>query len=189
VADIIVIDSATKILPPPPIDQPRDPGPTVDPGIREKPVIGIPEPVPDSEATPDIDIASQDDLAGLIEPRITDLNNLDIKVDIGRIEDGLLPEPDEFIAYEYPPEPVRTVNPEYPDLARRAGIEGYLWLQVLVDKEGKVRDVQIYKDSGAKAGFEEAAIDAAYRCVWKPAIANGAPVAVWITYKVVFKLG
>jgi protein TonB len=83
---------------------------------------------------------------------------------------------------------VVSVTPKYPDLAQRANIEGTVWVKALVDKEGKVRDVIIVKNSGANAGFEEAAIDAAKQTVWKPAISNGQPIAVWVTYKVDFKL-
>ena len=76
----------------------------------------------------------------------------------------------------------------YPPIAQRAGIQGAVWVKALVDKEGTVRDVVIEKGSDANAGFEEAAIDAAKKTVWKPAIANGQPTAVWVTYKVEFVL-
>jgi protein TonB len=79
-------------------------------------------------------------------------------------------------------------TPIDPPIAQRAGVEGVVWVKALVDKEGKVRDVIIVKESGANAGFEEAAIDAAKATVWKPAIANGQPIALWVTYKVEFVL-
>ena len=83
---------------------------------------------------------------------------------------------------------VETVKPLYPEMARRAGIEGFVWVNVLLDKKGKVRDVKIKIDSGANAGFEEAAIKAAKQTSWKPAISNGQPVALWVSYKIIFTL-
>jgi TonB family protein len=59
---------------------------------------------------------------------------------------------------------------------------------VLIDVEGRVRDVVVAKESGESESFGRAAKEAALKTVWKPAISNGQPVAVWITYKVSFRL-
>jgi len=37
-------------------------------------------------------------------------------------------------------------------------------------------------------GFEEAAVKAAYKCRYRPAIQNGNPIGVWISYTVEFVL-
>ena len=39
-----------------------------------------------------------------------------------------------------------------------------------------------------RARFDDAAIEAAYKCKYKPAIQNGRPVAVWVSYQVEFVL-
>ena len=39
---------------------------------------------------------------------------------------------------------------------------------------------------GEGAAAEEAAVKAAYKCRFKPAIQNGRPVAVWVSYQVEF---
>ena len=95
---------------------------------------------------------------------------------------------DTSISLDRPPEVVVRAEPDYPIEAKEAGIEGDVWIKALVDKDGKVRDVIVVKESGANAGFEDNAIEAAYKTVWKPAIANGQPVAIWVTYKVQFTL-
>jgi len=110
------------------------------------------------------------------------------EANIEKVIETLLPQPGVFIPREVNPVQINTVNPEYPPIAQRAGVEGVVWLNALVDKDGKVRDVIIVKESGANAGFEEAAIKAAYKTAWKPAIANGQPIALWVTYKVEFVL-
>jgi len=46
----------------------------------------------------------------------------------------------------------------------------------------------LVKESGANAGFEEAALKAARKRKYRPALQNGQPVAVWVTYKKIFKL-
>ncbi|NIS17480.1 MAG: TonB family protein [Aliifodinibius sp.] len=98
------------------------------------------------------------------------------------------PEPDEFIAYDQEPTLLAASEVNYPELAKKAGVTGNVWLKVLVDKNGDVRDVMVMKKSGLKAGFEEAAIEAAYERKYEPAMQNNQPVAVWVAYKVEFKL-
>ena len=151
--------------------------------------MGVPTPVPDEEAPEDVEIATQDELAKMAAPApVVDLNDVGDKDIVVENMDDILPTPDEFVPYDEQPQKIEAVEPKYPEMAAHAGIEGVVWVNVLVDKEGKVRDVKIVKDSGANAGFEEAATEAAYKTTWKPALSNGEPVAVWVTYKVVFKL-
>jgi protein TonB len=83
---------------------------------------------------------------------------------------------------------INSVQPDYPDLARRSGLEGTVWLEVLIDKDGNVRDAYVVKCNNSDRGFEEAALAAAWKSVWKPAVSNGLPIAVRVTYSVVFKL-
>lgn len=159
------------------------------PGTVPPPTVGLIEAVPDSLAPLNVEIPSQDMLAMMApESPNVDFENLGAGVDEEKVLNNLLPPLGTFIPCEELPVQIRQVDPEYPPLAARAGIEGWVWINVLIDREGKVRNVTVEKSSGKNAGFEEAAIDAAYKTVWKPAIANGQPTAIWVTYKVVFKL-
>jgi protein TonB len=154
-----------------------------------KPTVGVPTPVPDEQAPEDATIATQDQLSQMATPApVIDLDQLgDREINVENMDD-LLPKSDEFVAYEEAPSPIEQVQPVYPEMARQAQVEGVVWVKSLVDKDGKVRDVIIVKPSGANAGFEDAAIEAAKKTVWKPAISNGQPVAVWISYKIDFIL-
>lgn len=81
---------------------------------------------------------------------------------------------------------VKNVTPEYPERAFREGIEGVVWVKVTIDSTGKVIDATIAKDSGKNVGFEEAALKAAYKTKWKPALEKGQPIAILVTYRIDF---
>jgi protein TonB len=83
---------------------------------------------------------------------------------------------------------VKEEKPVYPEVALLTNREATVWVKALVDKEGKVREARIAKSSGMNVGFDEAALEAAYKNIYKPAIQNGRPVAIWVTYPVEFKL-
>jgi TonB family protein len=78
-------------------------------------------------------------------------------------------------------------EPVYPRLAEQAGLEGIVWLKVQVNKYGTLTDAVVYKSSGTPA-LDDAALRAAPKCRFEPALQNGRPVCMWVTYKVVFSL-
>ncbi|MBN2090946.1 TonB family protein [candidate division KSB1 bacterium] len=98
-----------------------------------------------------------------------------------------------FIAYDKPPEPIGGFeaiqqNLVYPELAKKAGIEGSVYLYVLVTETGQVEDVKVVKSLGLNNGLDEAAIDAVKKTPWTPAQQRGKPVKVWISIPVRFKI-
>lgn len=78
------------------------------------------------------------------------------------------------------------IEPSYPDLARRAGIEGTVELEVSIDASGKVTDVEVAR--GLPLGLSEAAVDAVRRWTWRPARTASGPVASRKTVRVRFVL-
>jgi len=58
------------------------------------------------------------------------------------------------------PEKIYHVNPEYPELARRARLDGFIMLQAVIDREGNVKDVSVLRGLGL--GLDEAAVDSRY---------------------------
>ena len=154
------------------------------------PKVGIPKPVADDEA-PDqnVVIASREELAQIVAPDVSanvDQGKSDIVVDIP--DEEYLPTPEEFVPVEIQPEMIFQAPLDYPRLAKQAGMEGVVWVKALVGKDGEVKKAMVGKSSGSQAGFDEAAVAQAYNCKYKPAIQNGRPVAIWVTYKVEFNL-
>ncbi len=80
------------------------------------------------------------------------------------------------------------VQPRYPELARRAKVEGQVILQAVVHKDGTVGDITVLKSPGAKLGFDEAATEAVKQWRYKPGLQNGKPVDVYFTIIVDFFL-
>lgn len=183
-----LIKTIADLGPPPTISKPK---PRVEIAQPDKvaPKVGIPKPVADDEVIDDdLVIASKDELAEILAPDISaDLNEAgQIIIDIP--DEEYMPLPDEFVPVEIPAEMIYEEVPKYPPLAKTARMEGVVWVKVLVDKEGNVKKAMILKSSGSRAGFDEAAVKAAYKCKFKPAIQNGKPVPIWVSYMVDFVL-
>lgn len=97
-------------------------------------------------------------------------------------------EPDaskEYVYVEEIPEAVTRVPASYPDAARAARIQGTVMIQVLVGKDGLVKEARIVKGI---PGLDEAALEAVRRWVFKPALSKGEPVEVWVAVPVKFSL-
>ena len=151
-------------------------------GAAVRPSVGTPVPVPDAEVSPEQTIMSQTELSQAPAPAAEmtgggGSENLQIQ------DDG--PPPD-FVPYEKEPTVVKRVDPKYPDLALRAGLEGNVFVKVWVDREGKVRKVVLIKSDNAI--FEEAAIAAANQWVFTPAVMQKGPVSVWVSIPFRFRL-
>jgi len=90
---------------------------------------------------------------------------------------------------EIEPKPLELPMPVYPEEATLRGIEGEVYVKVFVSAKGDVTKAIILKDSGKNVGFEEAAMRAARKAKWKPAISkDGEPVGVWVAYPIKFTL-
>lgn len=177
-------------LGPPPALTDAPPMPEVPVAAPSKPVIGIPEPVEDTAVSAEMTIATQTEMSQSIAPVVQQPKEKLIieapKEEKIVVEEERLPDFGTFIPYEEPPVVVSLTYPEYPEMARKAGIEGVVMLHVLIDKEGKVRDVRVIKGIGA--GLDEAAVKAVKTSIWTPAIQNQRPVAVWVSFPFRFKL-
>ena len=101
---------------------------------------------------------------------------------------GYLPPVDTFIVCEVQPEFVHNEIPVYPRIAREGGFTAEVLIQAFIGPEGKVIKAQAARCSRPGMGFEEAAVEAAYKCTYRPAIQNGQPVGIWISYTVKFVL-
>jgi len=157
-------------------------------GPVAKPTVGTPVPVPDAEINPEQTIATQQEMAAVgpaIGEGLGEGGPVEIQEDV-RIEDEG-PPPD-FVPVEKQPMPIPGACPQpvYPEIARRAGVEGKVWVKIWVDKEGNPKKAQIIKSDAEL--FNQPAIEAAMKWKFTPAIMNNGPVAVWVSIPFVFKL-
>lgn len=77
------------------------------------------------------------------------------------------------------------VGPDYPDIAKKAGLTGRVILRYKIDVDGSVSDVQVLEGDEI---FRKPAIDAVKRFRYKPAERDGKPVPVWMTMPFKFVL-
>ncbi|MDR2618917.1 MAG: energy transducer TonB [Treponema sp.] len=87
----------------------------------------------------------------------------------------------------FPEDQIRR-NTVYPPIALRSGIEGIVYLELFVDRQGNIRQVSILRENPQGRGFGEAAVNAFKGITGKPAESNGEPVAVRFRYPVRFTI-
>ena len=152
------------------------------------PSLGIPEPVPDFKATTQ-EFATQDQLAEMLAPTsLSDLGGAggdSLVIDIPTAMDGGNPSPDDFVAVEEMPVLIQIPAPVYPDMARQAEVEGTVMVRALVGKDGKVKNAFVTESVPM---LDDAAVSAAMKAVFKPALQQHKPVAVWVQIPMRFTL-
>ena len=100
-------------------------------------------------------------------------------------------EPVFFVAVEQMPEPIGGIAAiqkkiVYPEIAKRAGVQGRVYIKAYVDEVGNVTKVELIRGIGA--GCDEAAMEAVNSVMFKPGKQRGKPVKVQVTVPVLFKL-
>ncbi len=160
-----IIQTEQELTPPPP---PRPPQP---------------EPVPDDEIVEDMffDLDTDLDLDAPLDlppPPPPDIEEEDEEPEVFQVVEDM-PEPAGGMAAIYQ-------NIRYPDAARRAGIEGRVIIQFIVDENGQVRDPVVVRGIGG--GCDEAAIAAIQSVEWSPGRQRGRPVRVQFQLPIMFRL-
>jgi protein TonB len=74
----------------------------------------------------------------------------------------------------------------YPELARKAGIEGRVYVQFVVDKHGNVQNAHVVRGIGG--GCDKEALRVVKQAKFKPGMQRGRPVKVQYSLPIVFKL-
>ena len=100
-------------------------------------------------------------------------------------------EPTYFVAVEEMPEPIGGIAAiqakiVYPEIAKRAGVEGRVYINAFVDEHGNVTKAVVLKGIGA--GCDEAALKAVKETKFKPGRQRGKAVKVQVSVPVIFKL-
>jgi len=100
-------------------------------------------------------------------------------------------EPAFFIAVEEMPELIGGLESVqklivYPEIAKKAGIEGRVFVQFVIDEKGNVTNPIILKGIGG--GCDEAALEAVKKAKFTPGKQRGRPVKVQYSIPIVFRL-
>ena len=139
---------------------------------------------PPAPAKPLIPIESEDD------DMLDDVTIEETDIVFDDYDDSPPPPPDddeifEFFAVSDKPQIIKKEVPKYPDLARKAQIEGKVVVTVTIDKKGNVEKATIFKSIPM---LDEAAVAAAMKCKFKPAKQRDKFVKVKMNIPFDFKL-
>jgi TonB family protein len=86
------------------------------------------------------------------------------------------------------PVPTREAKAEYPPAAMQRGIQGSVFLRVVVLASGEVGDVQVSQSLDAEYGLDDAAVAAMKKWQFEPGKKGGKPVAVEVAIEMSFRL-
>jgi protein TonB len=97
-------------------------------------------------------------------------------------------QPPPFVPYDVAPKPVNIdrIKFEYPKSVVMLGIEGTVYLELWIDKEGNVRNVKLIKS--LYPTLDKVAVENAKNIKFSPAMQRDKPVAVRYSFPVKFKL-
>jgi TonB family protein len=184
--DLKVVKKTYDDLPPPPSIE-RVETPTAPKGLESKGAVGeVPLPVPDELAEAD---TISDAIGGAEGEGFGEGTEIIVEETI-EVEEGAGENPWDtvtIVEYSEPPSIVYEARPVYPDIARDSKVEGDVILLVYIDTSGNVRNAIVQSSPGLPA-LDEAAKKAAMKCKFKPAKQQGAPVGVWYSIVMQFRL-
>ena len=91
-----------------------------------------------------------------------------------------------FYAVEVKPQILKKYEPVYPEMAKKAGIEGQVFIQALIDETGHVTEAKVLRSTNPV--FEAPAMEAARKFLFKPGYQRDKPVKVLVVIPFTFKL-
>jgi protein TonB len=185
----------TELAPPPSIGEqkevePLEAPPPLKSTIKFTPPVVKPDEEVKEEYIPTIDELKDVDPGTETEegnPQGVDYSLLEVEEKVVEKEEA----PKYFVAVEEMPEPIGGITAiqqkiVYPEIAKRAGVEGKVYVLAFVNEDGNVTDAKLIKGIGA--GCDEAALDAVKKTKFKPGKQRGVPVKVQVSIPIVFKL-
>jgi len=84
------------------------------------------------------------------------------------------------------PKIIFKAEPKYPEMARKAGIEGIVVLELDINEKGQVINIKVVRSGGF--GFDQSAIEAIKKTKFSPALKYGKPVPIRVRLPVKFEL-
>jgi TonB family protein len=185
---VVIITPEFMPMPPPIVTRP-DTKPPLEQMIEiTQAKFGIPVPVEPWKCG-DLSLPSNDDLANLMpvwDPAGAGWKEGDsLVVSIPEGVGSADPDPAEFVAAEEMPVLINLPAPAYPEMARQAGMEGTVMVRALVGKDGKVQKAFVTESLPM---LDDAAVASVRGAVFKPALQQHKPVAVWVQVPMRFSL-
>jgi len=179
-----VIDMGRTLAPPPSIETP--PAASV-PAVAVRPHAGpaLPVPVPDATAPPEV-TPTPGGAAVIGEPDAGDGSIAEAPPrPVATVVETRLPEIGEYVYTDEMPVAAKIVEPVYPDMALELGVDGRVRVMMLVGTDGHVIRAEVDPKCSVPM-LDEAALVSARKWVFKPGIANGHAVAVWVSEVFIF---
>lgn len=180
----VIVVPYREIAAPPPLSNDAPPPQVAITTAVAPPTVGVAVPVPDAEAPPEQTIASQEEISAQTQSAPV-TGDGDQTIVVQPPSEDEMPRLGEYVYFEEMPEAITKVPPQYPDIAREAGVDGTVTVQALVGKDGRVKDTKVTKSIPM---LDAAAVAAVRQWVFKPALSNNKPVAVWVAIPVKFNL-
>ena len=106
--------------------------------------------------------------------------------DIGGTPDPVPDLPLRLTAEMSRPVPLHPILPRYTEPARRAGVQGTVVVEAIIDEQGRATDVRILR--GLPMGLDRAAVEAIQQVTFKPAMMGNRAVRVYFTLTVNFAI-
>lgn len=153
--------------------------------LDDQEIIDIPPPPKAAPPPPKVIEAAPDDAD------IEDVDIADTLMDIdeaigGTMGDYVLPGDEGFVASSEKPRFKTRVKADYPEMARRAQIEGTVVVKVLVGPDGRVKNAQILQSVNPL--LDKAALNAAWKWTFHPGKQRNIPVKAWMAIPFNFRL-
>jgi len=151
--------------------------------VEVPPEIEIPPPpeeIERPEVAVEIEASDEADEEETIAPTVLDAKNLP------PAPPPPPPEPEMFFAFDTYPQVIQSAEPVYPELARKAEVEGMVVVMVTIDEKGRVIKAWIAR-SDAQI-LNQAALEAAYKFKFTPAYQRDVPVKATISIPFRFTL-
>jgi protein TonB len=180
--------------PPPPAAAPKPVAPKpevvkpvpVRPSEMTAPTI-IPEKIPEPLAAPEVEIPAGEGVEGGVEGGVPGgVPGGVIGGVVGGTGPGLSDEPLRVGGDVKAPQLTNRVEPQYPEAARKARMEGVVILEAIITATGSVEDVKVLKSMNPL--LDAAASRAVQQWKYRPATLNGRAVRVYLTVTVTFNL-
>jgi protein TonB len=173
-----IVTSVTQLPPPPPI-APPEPAPVTPASVTEAPPpnVGKIKKVSEAEAPQEQTLATQKEIKQAIQQGA------------GQGASGSGDDVPMFVACEKMPGFLDQKKPNYPEMARTAGIEGKVFVSVLIAEDGRPIKAKVMKRVPADCNvFDDVAIRSVMDSRYYPGIQNGRPIKVWLTVPIRFQL-